>query len=432
MSKPIIIVGVLWIATAIGYSIWRVRGSNLEAMPIWLRFLLSAAILSVLWPVTTAAKNAPTSATGGLTQLYALALVMVSVLAVFVIWHRDIFALFASPLTSLYDGGHQELIAKPFYSRALALRKRGEPENALEEIQSQLRLFPNDTDGWLLWAEVQSDDLKDPAAAIETLHAFLARDGATPEQRMLASQREADLFLFKLEDRAAAKVVLERLVAEFPGTDGARLAAQRLAHMPEAEHLAEARSRERKKLTVVHHEEKLGLTEDLGASQLAGEGDLDAEISGLVVHLAEHPDDWERRERLAKLYSEHLERPDLAHEQLERLVLTPGQPDRQVARWLNQIADIHLEESDGLPAARLALERIQLRFPGGAAAQLAGQRLALLKLEMRGDKPTRTLKIGKYSDRMGLEGQGPHRPLRARLPDLAPDPEANEDSGKST
>ena len=425
MSKPSIIVGVLWIATAIGYSVWRVRGSNLESMPLWLRLVLSSAILSILWPVTTAAKNAPTSATGGLTQLYALAFVMVSLLAVFVIWHRDIFAIFASPITALYDGGHQELVAKPFYSRALALRKRGEPENALEEIQSQLRRFPDDLEGWLLWAEVQSDDLHEPTAAIETIHTFLARESVTPEQRMIASQREADLFLFKLQDRAAAKVVLERLVAEFPNTDGARLASQRLSHMPEAEHLAEARSRERKKLTVVHHEEKLGLTEDLGASQLAGEGDLDAEISGLVVHLVEHPDDWERRERLAKLYAEHLERPDLAHEQLERLVLTPGQPDRQVVRWLNQIADIHLEQPDGISAARLALERIQSRFPGGAAARMAEQRLSLVALEVRGNKPTRTLKIGKYSDRVGLEGAGPHRPLRARLPDLAPDPEAD-------
>lgn len=425
MNKQSIIIGALWFATVVSYANWRIRSGGAESMPAWLRVLVSIAIFSLLWGFTTLAVNAPPSASGALRQLFALAAYILGIGSIFVLWNAAIFEVLAKPITSLIDGGDDRVVAKPFYSRAHAYRKRGDYDNALAEVEQQLQRFPGDIEGWLLWSEIQADDLKEPEAGVETLRTFLARDGVTPEQRALALQREADLLLHKLQDRGAARVVLERILEEFPGSESGRLAAQRLAHMPDAAHLAEGISRERKPLTLVHHEEKLGLTGDLGAAQAeaANAQDFDAEIQELVVHLVEHPDDWERRERLAALYAEHLGRPDLAHDQLERLVVTPGQPDRQVARWLNMIADLHLDDPDGLPAARLALDRIIGRFPRSAAAQMAEQRLALLSLEQRGQKPTRTLKIGKYPQKIGLEGRGPQSPLRARLPDLAPDPE---------
>ncbi len=429
MNRSFVIIGISWIIAAVAFAFWRIRSGVAESMPGWLKAVFVVAIGTFLSGVSLIARNAPASAGGGITQLLCVAAYILGTGAAFVLWHRELFEFIASPITSLYDGGSERVEPKPFYARARAHRMRGEHGEALEEVQFQLRQFPGDLEGWLLLAEIQSEDLHAPDAAIETLHTFLASDGISAEQRMLALQREADLLLFKLQDRAAAKIVLERLVEAFPNTEGARLASQRLSHMPEAEFLAESRSHERKRLAVVHHEESLGLTDDLGRSAMPVEPDQDAEIQKLVAVLVEHPDDWEHRERLAKLYAEHLDRPDLAHEQLERLVLTPGQPERQVVRWLNQIADIHVAEPDGLPAARLALERIGSRYPGSAAAEMAAQRVARLNLEHGGRKATPTLKLGTYSNRIGLEGQGPHRPLRARLPDLAPDPELEVPEG---
>ncbi len=427
MNAPLIIIGTLWMATAVLFAWWRLQNSAGESMPNWLRSLITAALGSGLWGATLMAQTASGGAVGGMKQLFALIAYILGLGAVFTLWHHSILGFLANPITSAFDGGSEPIIAKPFYSRALAYRKRGEYDAALQEVQVQLQRFPGDLPGWLLWAEIQSDDLHEPSAALDTIRTFLAREKVTPEQRIEALHREADLLLFKMQDRAAAQVVLERLVTEFPNSEAGRLAAQRLSHLPSAIHLAESQSRERPLLTVVHHEERLGLTGDLGASQLEDSRDYAAEMQELVMHLVDHPDDWEQRERLAQLYAEHLGRPDLAHDQLERLVVTPGQPDRQVVRWLNQIADLHLKDPNGLGAARLALDRIISRFPESAAAKVAETRLTHVTYEQRGQKETPKLKLGHYEERIGLKSGHRFPPLRANLPDLAPDPEQTPD-----
>src|SRR5205085_9326716 len=81
------------------------------------------------------------------------------VLAIF--WAPNLSEWFASPLTTLYDGGDTAPEPRPLYSIATAYRKRGNYDKAITEIRRQLAAFPEDFEGWMMLAEVQAQDLND-------------------------------------------------------------------------------------------------------------------------------------------------------------------------------------------------------------------------------------------------------------------------------
>jgi len=122
------------------------------------------------------------------------------------------------------------------------------------------------------------------------------------------------------------------------------------------------------------------------------------------------PDDWETREKLARLYVERWGRIDLATDVLEYLIRHPGMAPRQVARWLNELADLQLKSSDGASVARLTLERIGQLFPGTPWAQQAESRISLLGLDRRAKAVPRTVKLGTYESNIGLKRGDPTLP----------------------
>ena len=88
----------------------------------------------------------------------------------------------------------------------------------------------------------------------------------------------------------------------------------------------------------------------------------------------------------------------------------PGQPSRQVVRWLNLMADLQIKFSDDAEAPRLALQRIQERFPNSAVAENAAQRIARLGLEMKAKQKSSAIRLGSYETNLGLKmGKPPHR-----------------------
>ena len=94
---------------------------------------------------------------------------------------------------------------------------------------------------------------------------------------------------------------------------------------------------------------------------------------------------------------------DLAAAELETLITTPNQPDRAVVGWLNDLADVHLRNPDGLPAANATLQRIVDRFPGSAWAEAARSRLARLGFAARAREIPKTIKLGNYEQNIGLK-----------------------------
>ena len=175
-------------------------------------------------------------------------------------------------------------------------------------------------------------------------------------------------------------------------------------------------------IAVPHHEERLGLTEDLGASRIPVENATKT-AQELVEHLARHPEDWEARERLAKTYIEPLGHLKLATDELEQLLALDGVSSRHVVRWYNELADVHLKTPHGIPAARGVLERLIARFPDSAWAAQAEARIRHLGIDQKARESTRTLKLGQYEQRLGLKRADPSIPDPSRTGESGPDPE---------
>ena len=87
-------------------------------------------------------------------------------------WTPHIGEWLASPITNLFDGGNEPPERKPYYSVAMAKRNRGKPREAVEEIRRQLEQFPNDFEGVMMLARIQTEDLNDLPGAENTLDHF--------------------------------------------------------------------------------------------------------------------------------------------------------------------------------------------------------------------------------------------------------------------
>jgi DICT domain-containing protein len=135
--------------------------------------------------------------------------------------------------------------------------------------------------------------------------------------------------------------------------------------------------------------------------------DLSETAQKLVDHLTMHPLDNEAREKLALIYADHYQRLDLAADQLEQLIATPNQPGKEIARWLNLLADLQIKHGLDIEAVQNTLQRILDLFPGLAAAQLAQQRLEYLPLEFKGKQQSQAVKMGTYEKDLGLKTRSP-------------------------
>ena len=61
-------------------------------------------------------------------------------LALSIMWTPQLSEFLISPLTGLFDGGHEPPERKPLYSIAMTKRNRGKPREAVAEIRRQLEL----------------------------------------------------------------------------------------------------------------------------------------------------------------------------------------------------------------------------------------------------------------------------------------------------
>jgi hypothetical protein len=424
INAKFLIVAGGWMFTVLVWSIWRFRTPAGESVPTWFRVLMTLNFLLTLWGGAQLALAFTGGMSGAYAQVIAMTIFMGGFLGIFVLWHKPILGFFASPITSAIAGGNTQVIPKPFYSRAHALRKQARCDDALADVDGELEKFPRDAEGWLLKASILAADLHQPQLAFITLQEFIGI--AEPSQRSAAYLQQADIQLNLLHDVNAARTTLQRVIDEFPGTDVARMAQQRMAHLPSEGWLNGNPLGDRESLPVLEHSLKIGLTQDLGASQLRPDRDPEEIRQELALQLVQTPADNEAREQLARLYAGPLGRPDLAHSELEILIAGPGQKDREIVRWLNIIADIHLQSPDGLAGARLALERIIERFPGAAGAHMAAQRLSIIRLGLAPVAAEPTLRVGPPTGNVGLQTDRRFSATRAHIPGLLPDPEATD------
>jgi tetratricopeptide (TPR) repeat protein len=322
-----------------------------------------------------------------------------------IIWRHSIAALFAKPFTSLYDGGSEPPEARPLYSVGRARQKQGRYLEAVAEIRQQLERFPTDVEGQLLLAQIQAEDLRDLPAAESTIDRFCAQPGHAPKNLAFALYSMADWHLAVGHDPEAACRQLQRIIDLLPESEFSVGAAQRIAHMAGSGELVEPH--EHRKYVVAPSEEHVGL---LRSTEHLKPVDKDPrEIAGEYVrHLEKHPLDTEAREKLAVVYVDQFQRLDLAADQLEQMIADTRQPARFVVRWLNLLADLQVRSGAGYEQVAATLQRVIDRDPKLAAAELARQRLARLRLELKANEKSQAVKLGSYEQNIGLKRGLPH------------------------
>ncbi|MBP7977509.1 MAG: hypothetical protein KA122_11855 [Verrucomicrobia bacterium] len=406
MNSPVwqwVLRAAVLVVVAGGVGWWGFRCLKRSDDPARLAFKwgLSALLLGVLvfW-------GFPAVGEGRIHPMLGVPLVAAVGLVLAIIWGRSIGLWAARPLSSLYDGGQEEPAPQPVYSRAQSLQKKGRYAEAAREIWRQLERFPTDREGQMLLAQIQAEDLKDLAAAELTLTRFCAQPGHAPANLAFALFSLADWHLRLAQDRAAAQRVLEQVIARLPDSEFARAAAHRIAHLDHLE--MRLAPHEPKKFTVVAGPTNIGLR-SRGEPDPPAADDGEQEVAKWVRHLTQHPLDTEARERLAILYADCCGRLDLATAELEQLIALPNLPEKQAAHWLNRLADLQIRTGAGEEAIRQTLHRIEARAPQSVHAELARQRLARLKLELKAGAATPTVKLGVYEQNLGLKRDLPRR-----------------------
>jgi len=258
----------------------------------------------------------------------------------------------------------------------------------------------------MMMAQIQAEDLNDVTAAEMTIQRLCAQPGHAPRNIAFALYSVADWHLAIGQDRDGAERNLRQVAELLPGTEFSLGAAQRIAHLADREMLLS--SHERRKIILKEGIQNIGLlprTEHFRPTQ-TDPGQLAAQY---VKHLEEHPLDTEARENLAIIYVDHYHRLDMAIDELEQLIQNPNQPAKLVVRWLNLLADLQVREGADYETVRGTVLRIIDRDPNGAAANIAHNRLAMLKLELKAQQKNQTVKLGSYEQNIGLKQGSPHR-----------------------
>jgi len=355
----------------------------------WVFTLLIAAAIYLL--AARVMKSSPGSFAEGamLGGIVAVSCVAAGII-LSLMWAPSIAQIMFSPLTSMFDGGSEELEPAPLYSTAEGLRRRGRFRESIYAIQEQLQKFPHDFTGQLMVAEIQAENLNDLQAAQTTVHRVCEQKNHAPASLVFALNSLADWHLRFAQDAEAARAALQKIIALFPGTEFERAAANRIAHLGSRSVLLQ--SHEPDRLILKPGVEYLGLLKDQ-SHLLPREKPLEDEAEQLAAHLATHPLDHEARERLAVIYARHYGQLDLATEQIEQLVALPGESPRHVARWLNLLADLQIEVTNKTDLAEQTLRRVVDLFPNQAPADLAGLRLSTLALELKHYEKARVVKF---------------------------------------
>ncbi|MGA2866124.1 MAG: tetratricopeptide repeat protein [Verrucomicrobiota bacterium] len=266
----------------------------------------------------------------------------------------------------------------PLYTRAIGKMKFGKYTEAEWEIIRELENCEDDFEGWMMMAELYANHFQDLPEAEQTILEICAQPKVTPSQVALALHRLADWHLKLAGDPEAARRALQMLCDRCRGTHLARMAQLRLNQLPAT----------REELREQQHGQAIPLPAlgDQLDQAPALESELDrrkaAVLANLCVEkLTRAPNSVPAREKLARLFAEHLDKVDLALEQLGLLLEMPGQPDSQRAEWLALVAAWHLKYRRDEPAARKTLERLLRDFPKTPQALAARRRLQLVETQ---------------------------------------------------
>jgi tetratricopeptide (TPR) repeat protein len=388
------------VAAFLGWYGYVCLGRNENPRRLVARWVLSALLLAGFWRMALVIRS------GSMAAPYALMGAILFAALLGLTWASSIGEILASPLTNLYTGG-AEVESRPLYSMAEARRKRGEIQEAVAEIRSQLQRFPNDHTGILMLASIQAEELRDLPAAEETVLTYVGVANLEPGQAAGALTFLADMHLKHANNPAAARECLERIIRLLPDTEHSTNAANRVAHLAAP---GEMQSRLNPALIGVKHVPlKVGLSKQ-GAAQTDEEqiAAVELEIEQRRATLELHPLDFDTREQLATLLAEHHRAVEEARREIEFMIRQPTATPRQIKKWLNLEVDLEAKFGAYSTQAEEPLRRLIRMYPGSAAAEVAQTRLGSLKKEFRQVDHDLAVQLGDYEKDLGLRsGRAP-------------------------
>ena len=324
-------------------------------------------------------------------------------------WTPTIANTLVSPLTTALSGDDTAAYEGPAYGQALAKRKRGQYEDAVEAVEAQLEQYPGDFDGQMLKASIQAEDLDDLPAAVATIQETLEDPDKVRFNLPVALNKMADWQLTIARDASAAKRTLEQIREALPGSQAAQFASQRLASLDLSEE-SEAAAGDFNESYRHLVEESAAKDDFTGPLEIPRAVEVDplqadeAKLQTCLRRVALHPDSINNREELAALYLGHMKQPALAIQQYEHLLTLPGTTIHQKTAWLNKVADILIKSGETYESIRATLQLIISLDPKAAPAARAEQRIAYLRVEMRGvNKKSKKLQLGSYDEDVGLK-----------------------------
>jgi len=329
-------VGVIGLVVALIYFNHKRQGSNEydAAGPMTLKLGVSGVLILISVPLFSV------GAFGALLSIVPLFILGL-------LWAGPLVGWIGGGAIDSVMGGGQEVEAKPLYSIAETKWHRSDPEGAIAEIDSELAKFPGDYDGQVMKATIQLEALRDFNAAQSTLLEVMQQPHHEPGQIARTMNMLADWQLKHLDNKEIARGTLEAIVKRFPNTGIELMTAQRLARMD----------------FLLDYDDKR---------------DTGEVVSDCLKQLEKHPLDNDTREKLARVYFNRYDKPDLAWQEMAKLFENAFQQPSDIVRWLNRMADWHMRK-DNPKGARECLQQIIARFPQLPSCEAAQQRLTLIK-----------------------------------------------------
>jgi hypothetical protein len=257
----------------------------------------------------------------------------------------------------------------------------GKYSEAEWEIIRELEKCEDDFDGWMMLAGLYADQFNDLAEAERSIRELCEQPKTTPSQLAIALHRLADWHLQRAGDPAAARRDLQMICTRLPGSHLARMAQLRMNQLP----ATREELRQQQSITAIPLP-ALSETIDKAPAEpdSAKQRQEAAEVArACVERLKQDPNNVAARERLARLFAEHLDKAALAVEQVNLLLEMPDQPEGRQAEWLSLVAAWHIRYLHDPDTGRKLLERLIREFPQSVQAFAARRRLRLLETAAR-------------------------------------------------
>ena len=270
---------------------------------------------------------------------------------------------------------------RPMYARAIARMKFGKYSDAEWEIIRQLDKCEDDFEGWMMLADLYANHFHDLDEAERTLLELCDQPHVTPSQLSIALHRLADWYLKLAEDPEAARRALQVICDRLSGTHLARMAQLRIRQLPRStEELREEHSAAPIRLPA--------LGDSLDDAPPPPDSDTDRrkaaqDANACVARLKEDPNNAAVREKLARLFAEHLDQAEHGITQILLLLDLPDQPELKRAEWLSMAAAWQLRYREDEQAGRKLLQRLIHEFPDTPQALAARRRVRLLDEKLK-------------------------------------------------